>query len=221
MSMTKKAPVLYHSGDKNQHIESKPNTFYAYSPDFFADVCNCLGAQDTIPMKVMLYLAGNSGEGKFGVAEKTICDACGISKKRYYAARNKLVEMGWLKHFEGSSITVCFNKVFDDYRHFLKLDTLTTKKSCADTLTTISVVTLSQFGGTPCPDLGGQGDYYNNISNNINNKIKNKIDVPDFSSSAPIGATQEKSGQPQAAECTEKKGKKISPNDIDYSDCSD
>ena len=61
-----------------------------------------------VALKVMLFFTGNSNEGDFRIAQKTIFNRMNISEKPYYKARKKLEEMGWI-HFDSKENAIYIN----------------------------------------------------------------------------------------------------------------
>lgn len=139
-----------------------------------------------VALKTMLFFTGNSNDGSFRVAQKTIFDRMNISEKRYYEARKKLQEMGWI-YYSGAenAIYVNYNKIYEDYREYLKKrnqaggsddspntfgihDSPVVKKEADWSLDELT----EYFDDSPSDS---HQDRYNNIKNNISNTIKKNI----------------------------------------------
>ena len=93
MANYNQAPVLLARGEKNRYQK------FAYRPhELEYAICCCLGNRDMVTLKTMLFFTGESNNGDFRVAQKTIMDRMNISEKRYYEARKKLEEMHWIHY---------------------------------------------------------------------------------------------------------------------------
>ena len=180
MAIHEQAPILLKNGIKERY------GLFAYRPhELEQAICCCLGSRDTVPIKVMLFLTGNSNDGDFRVVQKTIYDRMKISEKRYYDARKTLQEMGWIKYDNIKNVIyVNYDKIYADYEDYQKknkagghhesLKTSSTK----DRAVVKELAEQSSNEQVDCCDET-QWDYhkdrYNNINNNISNTINKKI----------------------------------------------
>ena len=178
MANYNQAPVLLAKGEKNR------NSQFAYRPhELEYAICCCLGNRDMVTLKTMLFFTGESNNGDFRVAQKTIMDRMNISEKRYYEARKKLEEMHWIHYDDkANAIYVNYDKIYSDYKAYQKMNAGSSHNSSIR----VSIYdspdekelqeTSSDKAKSSCDD--SQQDYlqdrYNNINNNTKNTIKNK-----------------------------------------------
>lgn len=100
----KSAPKLAFIGDKwnnkGTYKDSNPDGYYfGQQPSLIRKyVMNELDGKQGNLIKLMWYLL-STDEG-FGLAQATVTAETGIPKQKYYQARDKLIDMGWLLHEE-------------------------------------------------------------------------------------------------------------------------
>jgi len=101
----KSAPKLAFIGDKWNYKgtykkDTNPNGYYfGQQPSIIRKyVMNTLDGKQGNLIKLMWYLL-STDEG-FGLAQATVTSETGIPKQKYYQARDKLIDMGWLLHEE-------------------------------------------------------------------------------------------------------------------------
>lgn len=105
------APTLYHKGKK---IRDNNKGTTIIPDELFRGICHIVGDRKFAMFKLIIFLIGCNGEGKFKVPIATVVDRCSISEASYKSARKGLVEMGWIEHEPGESITVNFDKIYGD-----------------------------------------------------------------------------------------------------------
>lgn len=179
MKNYEQAPLLLARGEKNR------NGLFAYRPhELESAICCCLGNRDIVALKTMLFFTGNSNEGDFRVAQKTIFDRMNISEKPYYLAREKLQSMGWIRYVEAEkAIYINYDKIYADYKEYLRnkaegYDNSTKKKENNDTAGVKELSEQSSNRAANCfqeSQQDGLQDRYNNINNSKNNTKTKKI----------------------------------------------
>lgn len=104
----KNAPKLVFVGDKwnnkgTYNENTNPNGyFFGQQPSIIRKyIMNHLDGRQGNLIKLMWFLL-STGEG-FGLAQTTIIEETGIPKQKYYAARDALINMGWLIYEEKDS----------------------------------------------------------------------------------------------------------------------
>ena len=179
MAIYDQAPVLLKNGVKER------NGLFAYRPhELEYAICCCLGDRDMVPLKTMLFLTGNSNDGDFRIAQKTIFDRMKISEKRYYEARKKLEEMGWI-HYDSkaNAIYVNYNKIYADYKEYRENKVRVYNDSpipvgihdCPVLTDYSERLSKTEESSHDDSQSSGRQDRHNNIKNNIKNNISNKI----------------------------------------------
>lgn len=105
----KEAPTLEYIGDKFNDIGTynkfnNPDGCYFYQQaSLIMDyVLNQLTGQQGNLLKIMIILL--STEAGFKISLKWILDRTGLSKQKYYEARQKLIDMKWLLHEECDNV---------------------------------------------------------------------------------------------------------------------
>ena len=116
MASLVKAPHLRHQGEKT-HQKEEGYQEYRLPQDLMDIVLNSLSGRDANMLKIMIVLIGTKGDGSFSVSEKWMLERTGISHTKYIEARNKLCEMGWIRHRKSPEhnyyiLTVNFDAIF-------------------------------------------------------------------------------------------------------------
>jgi len=190
MTFYNQAPALFKNGEKfrNGLFTQRPQELeYA--------ICCCLGNRDIVAIKVMLFLTGNSNDGDFRIAQKTIFNRMNISEKPYYSARKKLIEMGWINYDpKANAIYINYDKIYEDYQAYLKSQK--SAQGCND-----SPISFGTQNSPALNELQEQSSNanknrsndspegcYQNRYNNINNKIKNNINKKISGAGAAVAA---------------------------------
>lgn len=165
----RQAPELCSIGEKNRETNSiKGKAIRTHLLETI--IMNGLGERDMAQLKIMLFLTGNAANSGYKIAEKTICERCKISESGYKKARKALVELGWIKH-ENGSITVDYDAIYSSAN--------------------------GVEGFTEDTSLGITENTHNNISNSENGATVTDapLDPPKNTWSAKIGATRSSSPQ--------------------------
>ncbi len=179
MANYNQAPVLLAIGEKNK------NQQFAYRPhELEYAICCCLGNRDIVTLKTMLFFTGESNNGDFRVAQKTIMERMNISEKTYYKARKQLEEMGWIHYDDkANAIYINYEKIYSDYKAYKKMNAGGSHSSSIR-VSMYNSPDLKEIQEIPSDDVESSHDdsqqdclqdRYNNINNSINNTIRNKI----------------------------------------------
>ena len=175
------APILKANGEKYNSFKKWGKAIRTHELE--AAICCCLGNRDMVALKTMLFFTGNA-EDIFRVAKKTICGRMNISEQKYYEARSKLQNMGWIYYDEReNTISINYNRIYSDYKAYLKekegfRDDSPENFSVGveDNSKIINDNTLNENknfrNDSPQTSLEVS---HNKITNNINNSKKNKI----------------------------------------------
>lgn len=59
----------------------------------------------------MYFLTGNADDGTFSIAEKTVCERCGMTEETYKKARKALIAKRWISHEDGK-IVVNYDEIY-------------------------------------------------------------------------------------------------------------
>ena len=126
MATLNQAPHLIHQGERT-HQEKEGYQEYRLPQDLMDVILNNLSGRDANMLKIMIVLIGTKGDGSFSVSEKWLLERTGISHTKYIEARNKLCQMGWIRHRKSPAheyyiLTVNFDAIFD-YKKEEKNDT--------------------------------------------------------------------------------------------------
>ena len=92
----RQAPVLYHN-----KMDYKSKNYYELPEELMIKIMNDLDGKCGNQLKLMIFLLGQAGNGDFAVAEKTVCDRCGMIQQTYSKARQALIERGWVFVMDG------------------------------------------------------------------------------------------------------------------------
>ena len=104
----RQAPRLFGKGAKTRDLTcGKAIRSHELESKIFCGLSGQCGAQ----LKLILFLTGNSNDGSFAVAEKTVCERCGFDVSTYKRARKELVKKGWIEHEQGR-ITVLYDAIY-------------------------------------------------------------------------------------------------------------
>lgn len=106
------APVLLKKGEKNRPSQKYGKGKAIRSIELENIIFQNIGGKCGAQLKLMLFLTGNTDDGTFSVATKTVCDRCGMTEETYKKARSALVEKGWIIHEEGK-IIVDYDAIYD------------------------------------------------------------------------------------------------------------
>ncbi len=111
MAAEKKALALLSDVDKS--IYNGKDLFYQISPEMFEKINqkidNKCGAQKTL----LLYLIFQQQNGDFHPAEATILKVCGFDHKRYNAARDALIERGFIEYEQYKYIKIIYKRIME------------------------------------------------------------------------------------------------------------
>ena len=123
MANYKKAPKLYHDGDKKP-IKGEPVSIIPLHIQ--RAIFNSIDGKCGNRIKLILTLLGTIGNGSFGISEGWIIKECGFNHSSYIRARKELVNMGW--------ITLTKNEIRVDINAIIKYhdDTKFAKEVCHD-----------------------------------------------------------------------------------------
>lgn len=107
------APTLLHKGEKNRKSKKYGNGKAIRSTALETVIFNGIEGKCGAQLKLILFLTGNADDGSFAVAEKTVCERCGMTKETYKKARKALVDKGWIEHKDGK-ITVMYDNIYGE-----------------------------------------------------------------------------------------------------------
>lgn len=152
------APTLLHKGVKNRNSIKYGNGKAIRSTALETAIFNGIEGKCGAQLKLILFLTGNADDGTFAVAEKTVCERCGMTKETYKKARKALADKGWIEHKDGK-IIVMYDAIYGEgdteYTDDVKMGN-NEEPSKKD------------IENTPSKDI-------QNTHNNINNKIIHNI----------------------------------------------
>lgn len=103
------APSLHFNGEKEQDNTTHQS---AIRPQKLEDILFRELGNSSAQLRIMLVLTGTK-EGFF-ISEKWMCERTGLVHSSYSRALKTLVDRGWVSHVAYSTITVNFDKIYED-----------------------------------------------------------------------------------------------------------
>lgn len=100
------APLLVHEGTEENPSKGK----YIITNSLIETIFNEISGKNGNTLKLILFLLGNNGYGKFRISERTVVNATGMNQKSYRRARQDLIDKGWIRH-ENGMIIVNINNI--------------------------------------------------------------------------------------------------------------